>query len=371
MTILAQPINFKANSTMSELLNAELEGDSQYHPNLGGVTHGGMANHYPMTIMSMASLGASDSQLKSFKRHWPRHRALINQALHLLDNEELTTENWHAYLGQSDKLKEFRRVFIELFSEQDIAGVITDSLKKMQNGLPMGLFHPLIRLSFAAMHGDTGPLADALAYMAIRYRDIYQAEHLPQVKIANTVLKNADETWTVIRKLDQKQVLQNYLPHLMSGGSINICEQLCESPYVQKLALSGSFRVDADSLNASVRQICAASIKLYLFEPALTTLHAVTACQALADLTQRYATNNVCHRQFASLWQRIWVWLTALYIEKACPSLNNLADRTEEIPADGWQQLSAKALKTNEVHIIKMLFSCKWLFEQIKEDQLF
>ena len=371
MTLLAQPNHFNVNSAMSKLLNAELESDSQYHPNLGGVTRGGMANHYPMTIMSMASLGASDSQLKSFKRHWPRHRALINQDLHLLDNEELTTENWHAYLGQSDKLKEFRRVFIELFSERALAEVITDSLKKMQNGLPMGLFHPLIRLSFAAMHGDTGLLADALAYMAIRYRDIYQAEHLSKVEEPILGDENADETWSVIRKLNQKYLLQSHLPNLMSGGSINVCEQLCGSPYVQELALSGSFRVDADSLDASVRKICKAAVKLYLFEPALTTLHAVTACQALADLTQSYAKTNHHRNIFASLWQRIWVWLTALYIEKACPSLNNLADRTEQIPADGWQQLSAKALKTNEVHIIKMLFSCKWLFEQIEEDQLY
>jgi len=371
MTHVVQQNYFNVNSDMSDLLNFELENDSHFHPNLGGITRGGMANHYPMTIMSMYNLGANDSQIQSFKRHWPRNRALINQDLHLLDNGELTSENWHDYLGQSDKLKEFRRIFIGLFIERDIIEVITSLLKKMQNGLPMGLLHPLIRLSFAAMHGDTGLLADSLAYMAIRYRDVYQVRHFPKAENPNLADKSASGNWLVIYQLSQKKLLQDHLYNSMYGGSIHICEQLCASTYVHKLALGGSFKVNANCLDASVRQICKSSVKLYLFEPKLTTLHAVTGCQALAELTQRYAITCGQRNVFASLWQRIWVWLTALYIEKNCPPLTNLPDKITSTSADSWEQLSAKALQTNEVHVIKMLFSCKWLFEQVAEDPLF
>lgn len=371
MTQLVQPNYFNVNSAMSELLNAELKTDSYFHPNLGGITRGGMANHYPMTIVSMHALGASDKQLKVFKQRWPRHRALINQDLHLLDKKDLTTKNWPAYLGQSDKLKEFRRVFVELLAKRESAEVVTDSLKKMENGLPMGLFHPLIRLSFAAMHGDTGLLADALAYMAIRYSDIFQGEKTFQANAINMGEENADENWTVIRKLNQDHLLQGHLPNLHYRGSINICEQLCESVYVQELALNESFKGDENSLDATVSEVCKAAVKLYLFEPALTTLHAVTACQALADLTQRYGTTALHRHVFINLWKRMWVWLTALYIEKGCPAVNNLTDGVGEIHHDGWQKLSALALQTNEVHTIKMLFSCKWLFEKVEQEQLY
>ena len=48
MTPLAQANQFSVNSAMSELLNKELNLDGYYHPNLGGVSRGGMDNHYPM-----------------------------------------------------------------------------------------------------------------------------------------------------------------------------------------------------------------------------------------------------------------------------------------------------------------------------------
>ena len=40
---------FKPVASMSALVNEEMAFDSQFHPNLGGITRGGMANHFPMT----------------------------------------------------------------------------------------------------------------------------------------------------------------------------------------------------------------------------------------------------------------------------------------------------------------------------------
>jgi hypothetical protein len=56
----------------SALVNDEIQKDSHFHPNLGGITRGGMANHYPMTIMSMQALGATDQQVIAFRNSWPR-----------------------------------------------------------------------------------------------------------------------------------------------------------------------------------------------------------------------------------------------------------------------------------------------------------
>lgn len=101
-----QPDHFTPNPKMSKLLDDELYIDGRYHPNLGGITRGGMANHYPMTILSMHGLGASDEQIINFKDHWPKHRVLIDEHLGLEDNHQVTIQNWHLYLGQSEKLKE-------------------------------------------------------------------------------------------------------------------------------------------------------------------------------------------------------------------------------------------------------------------------
>jgi hypothetical protein len=367
MTQVAQHHAFSANSAMSELLNKELKLDGAYHPNLGGVSRGGMANHYPMTIISMHELGASDQQINNFRQQWPRNRALIDETLGLVDRHELTSQNWHLYLGQSQRLKEFRRVFYQQFTEQFskkiiegesaashvktdvITAVITAALQKMQDGLPMGLFHPLIRLSFAALQGDKGLLADALAYMAIRYRDVYQSQQLQAGK-----------------------------PNLSYGGSIHVCEQLCSYSFVHAQAQNSSNPISANNLKSTMARICKAATQLYLIKPSLSTLHGVTASQGLVDLTLRFATNDHSKTVFAGLWQRYWIWLTALSIEKDCTETistledaheaSNKIDQEQEV---NWQDLADKALGTNEVHIIKMVYSCKWLFEQIDADPLY
>lgn len=374
MTELLAHNNFDTNLHMSELLNKELYLDGHYHPNLGGITHGGMTNHYPMTILSMHELGASDQQLRDFSAQWPRHRALINEHLSLIDQHQLTPQNWHLYLGQSKKLKEFRRVFFEQMSESDAANVLTDALSQMQRGLPMGLFHPLIKLSFAALHGDKGLLADALAYMAIRYKDIYQAEVIqhtafekPLNEQSHSPQPTALQNWSNIRQLKQKNELPVRLTNLSYAGSISVCEKLCSSTTVHKLAQNNGFVISTENLKNSIQQVTNAAVQLYLSEPSLTTLHAVTASQSLADLTHRFANNEHACTVFTSLWHHFWVWLSALFIEKGCTLALN---QTIGAKTD-WLRLSKMALNTNEVHIIKMVYSCKWLFENIDADPLY
>lgn len=373
MTPLAQHHHFNINTDMSELLNKELKVDGFYHPNLGGISRGGMANHYPMTLISMHELGASDQQLTNFKRQWPRNRALIDEQLGMVDTHQLTQHNWHLYLGHSQKLKEFRRIFVEKFSQQESENVISNALEIMKNGLPMGLFHPLIRLSFAGMQGDKGLLADALAYMAIRYHDIYQTQ--PMQKTQTTALSS----WAAIRDLKQQEQLNGRLPNLNYGGSIHVCEQLCSSELVHQLALNNNFNISADTLKISIKKISKAAVQLYLSEPSLTTLHGVTACQALADMTQRYANNDHSREIFSNQWQYFWIWLTALFIEKGCTLAAIQSTAAQSIKVSKlkteeeleWKQLSKAALSSNEVHIIKMVYSCKWLFEQIDNDPLY
>jgi len=60
--------SFVPSAAVSPLVNDEMHHDSFFHPNLGGVTQGGMSNHYPMTIMSLAALGANDDEVKRFRQ---------------------------------------------------------------------------------------------------------------------------------------------------------------------------------------------------------------------------------------------------------------------------------------------------------------
>ncbi|PKL79426.1 MAG: hypothetical protein CVV27_01880 [Candidatus Melainabacteria bacterium HGW-Melainabacteria-1] len=334
--------------TLSAPFNQALMHDRRFHPNLGGVTRGGIANHYPMTLMALHGLGASDQDLERFNQSWPRHRAELEQ-LGLSDHPQVTAANWPEFLGQSAKLLAFRRVFGEWLSQAPADQVIAEALGRMQNALPMGLFHPLIRLSFAAQHGDPGLIADALAYLAIRYVDLFG-----QLAPASEPAAHAAAGW---RRLDSLQLT------LPAGASLSICEQLCAAAKLQQAA-------SLPDSKTAIAEICRLALRLYLFEPSLTTLHAVTAAQALADLQQRARPEQ--QDVYAKLWRRYWIWLTGLYLEKGQPAgLPDLEPETNLSHLAEWDQLAAQARVLPEVHLIKMAYSCRWLDQAFGPEPLY
>lgn len=210
-------MEFIAAGAVSGLVNDELALDRGYHPNLGGVPRGGLANHYPMTLLALNGLGSSDDEVRAFMRTWPRHRApLGDEALGLRDSGTVTADNWPALLGRSDYLLEFRRMFEARLAGPEGLATVTQAVGVMRDGLPK--FHPLIRLAFAVTHGDRGVIADALAYMAIRHFDLYRAE-LPRPR-DGSVHRSAASVWREIAGASRVELTSR-------GGSIRICEELC------------------------------------------------------------------------------------------------------------------------------------------------
>lgn len=315
----------------TQLVKQELEDDRRYHPNLGGITRGGLANHYPMTLLALQGLGASDEEVLSFRGSWGRHRAKVDTDLGLVDRGDVTTENWPSFLGQSERFLEFRRAFETLLATTPAVDVVANALRVMRDSLPMGLFHPLIRLAFAAEQNDAGLIADALSYMAIRYANIL---HEPETPDGARWIAPA-EVW---RRIADGEVP---LPDLPPGRSLRICETLVGNPKLQRIALPAD-------IHLSIPEICGLALRLYLHEPALTTLHAVTSAQALAQLT----TDR-------ELWARYFIWLTALFVEKGHP--RELPDATSDEGLPSWDSLAAAARSIPEVHLIKMAYSCRWL----------
>lgn len=337
--------------TKSALLKQELTADRQYHPNLGGIARGGMANHYPMALQALHGLGASNEAVNDFRQRWGRHRATVDTDLHLADRGEVTVENWPAFLGQAQRLLEFRRVFETLLATAPISDVVTSALRTMRDGLPMGLFHPLIRLSFACEQESPGFVADALAYAAIRYADLFRA---PALAAPTGGTFAPASVWRRIAEGED-------LVSLPDAGSLRACEELCGSAALHRAALPNGFALDPDAFAVWGEQICTLALRLYLFEPALTTLHAVTAAQALVDLTSR-ATSAEDRVTYAALWTRYWIWLTGLFIEKGSPAALPATLDAGALPTrSDWPEIAAQARAIPEVHLVKLAYSCRWL----------
>ena len=360
------PHNFLANDKLSVLVNAEMENDSFFHPNLGGITRGGMSNHYPMTIMSLAGLGANDDEINHFRQLWPRYRSHISKDLGLVDKHDLTLDNWANYLGQASRLLEFQRVFLQGLSEFGTDKLYYSlALDKMKFSLPMGLYHPLIQLSFAVMHGDKKLIANALAYFAIRYQNLYR--QYPSLSQKGSTNITAQAVWAAARA-NISTINIGFQPR---GGSLSICEQLCGEKAIQDNAFANGFTINENNLTIKIVQISQLAIRLYLAEPALTTLHAVTSCQALADLTLRFVSDKA-HTDY--LCETLVVILDLadrpLSRKRLCRVFTLLLIRATAIKTN-WPSIAQKARNIPEVHLIKMVYSCKWLFEHIEANELY
>ncbi|MBS2013673.1 MAG: questin oxidase family protein [Deltaproteobacteria bacterium] len=315
-----------------------------------------------MTLLALHGLGASDAQVQAFIRAWPRHRAPIDDgALGLVDTGTLTEESWHAYLGRPERLLELRRVFQAGLDGPEGLTTVIRALGVMRAGLPMGLFHPLIRLSFALDYGDRGMIADALAYMAIRHFDLFRGE-LPR-SAPSASARPAVDVWRAL----EPTAGQLGLIASLGGASIHVCERLCGDPSLQRAALPVGFEISEGALPLRMREIAALAIRLYVDTPSLTTLHAVTALHALAALTSKLGAE--APEIFVDLWKRYWIWLTALYLEKGRPALPEAV--TEPTAPEVWGDLSARALARPEVHLVKMTYSCRWLDEALGPDPLY
>lgn len=353
---------FTPSEAVSALVNTLMQEDRGFHPNLGGITQGGMSNHFPMTVMSMAGLKATDEQIHLFKRNWPRYRAHVEHDLGLTDSREISLENWHLFLGQASRLLEFRRVFQEGLETQGVDVFVTHALDTMGHSLPMGLFHPVIQLSFALMHGDRTLIANALAYMAIRYFDLYHVVDLPE-----STPRSDSTTLSAWKHLAERadEISLHFVPN---RGSLHICERLCAEPDLHRLAFDNGFSIHEENLHEKMKEMTQAAIRLYLHEPALTTLHAVTSSQALVDITQRFAKGDLVH-VYVRLWKLMWIWISGLYFEKGHPT--ELPQVSSDFEETEWSAIVKRVLIAPEVHQVKMVFSCKWLYENLEANELY
>jgi len=183
--------------------------------------------------------------------------------LGLIDNNEVTLDNWTDHLGQASRLLEFRRVFFQGMVKIGKVEFVTQALELMKLALPMGLFHPLIQLSFAVMHGEKKLIANALAYFAIRYKNLYR--QYPEISLSESGDISATTKWAEIKQNIDKVAVS--FQH--RGASLNICEQLCGEKNIQQLALNNGFVINEESLKIKMAEISQMAIRLYLAEPTI------------------------------------------------------------------------------------------------------
>jgi hypothetical protein len=356
--IMSTSASTKLPLTLCKPLDDYLDRDSKRnHPQNGGP----ISNHAPMTLIALAALGADDTTVAAWangmKHGWPveesdRHRITI------------TGETFDDYLGRGSSLYLPYRKF--LASELKACGgrreLLARYLPKLSFGQCEGLWHPLIRLSFALLRPNDQGVVDALAYLSLRYgalfKDTDATKSLLSVSPAGDNC-SADTAWLAVRNSYGSWTLDH-------RGERTFAKifNAADDANMRALALSHVAHLSAEELLVACVEH---ATRLYLVEPALTTLHSVTGTQACLDVWMQHSGLDKNADEVLASARTAWLWITALFVEKGCPqgALSNA--RAHEFSCgerDGacacttsWEQIRQTAMRSEHVHLIKMVFT--------------
>ena len=337
------PIQKNDDQLLTSYLN---ENSEKYHPQIGSA----MANHFSMALQSLKELGGDEPRMKEWYEENRWHRSKIGAEPKISQDTVLTDENWKTYLGNRDYFFAFKRFFLKKGQQVGREELIRTTAPALFPGQWKGLYHPLIRVYFGLLHEDIQHVVDGLAYWAIRYATFCdQLEEFP----ADSVHHPPKEILTHI-------VANSASPN---GSTFAVVESLCGNSKFRTLVLE-HFNPNPDQWKEVLGELIEIAVILYLDTPALTTLHATTGIQALADILP-FVDDKITPLKY------MWVWLAALGLEKGIrPEVLNRKEYPKK-EGDNWSVLSQEASQSVHTHVLKMAYTLRSLNEHYPQYEIF
>jgi hypothetical protein len=289
--------------------------DAEYSRNL--------SNHMPMALAALARLGADDRRLAAFADHYatrlrpapPREPWPSGDA-------------WHSRLGDPSAWPSYRSLFKAWLDSEGAAAVLAQALPVLMRGVGAAAFHGLIRTAYATSAGPAQEVADALAYWACRWFQL------------GDVSPAGGES-------DPAAVLaQLQIPKPKRPLIVERIAQVAE--HASFARVTAGLRIDAGTLE----QLARLAARLYAASDNFTVLHLVTSAHAmrvlLPSLEPDAAVDALGH---------YWLAYVAGY---AASGLSN-RDRSPlpRGPLKPWPVLVARALASDDDHLIKLIDSCR------------
>lgn len=289
----------------SDSLRALLESNLRFAPEF---QQGLLTNHLSMCLVALDRLGAPPARLREF---------------------------FDAYRGPLEPLRDDagrRETLLRRLAEVGRETLLRERLPQLVAGLGGAAFHGLIRLAYAIESDLDDELAHALAY--------FEEAQLP-LQTAAAATDEADP----LALLESLHALGQPRPQ---GANIALrMERAFATPEVARTAARLAFEP------GTLARLAAAALLVYATSDDFTALHGVTASHA-ARVVAPYVDETLLARS-------LWLALAAAYVSTGSPRLPDRqarhALRTRSAP--DWSDVAAAALRTNDDHVSKIVFSCR------------
>lgn len=305
--------------SLRQQLDQSARYDAEYSRNL--------SSHLPMALVALARLGADEAGLATFAGRYATRLRPAPAA-----EPWPAGDAWPSRLGDPRAWPAYRSLFNDWLDHEGAPAVLPQVLPTLFRGVGAAAFHGLIRTAYAVSAGHSHELADALAYWACRW---FALGALPAHASAATEHDPA-------RVLARLEIAKPKRPLIAERMAL-----VAEQPGFARVA--ASLRIDPET---TLTQLGTLAARLYAASDNFTVLHLVTSAHAMRDLLPWLEPEEV-----AGALGHYWFAYAAGH---AASGLSD-SDRSSlpRAAAKPWPALVARALASDDDHLIKLVHSCR------------
>ncbi len=336
----------QSNAGASSLLHDLIDQSADVSPEYGN----GLANHLPMALHAMHTLGASDERLCEFAKCYCTR-------LERVEFPQIDTSAWPDLRGQLLAYGSLERMFAARIAAAGRDIVLRETLPHLMPGVAANAFHGLIRSAHAVALGHDAELASALAYWA--------AAWLPMLPIE----QHDTLPWPSMAFSDWVSAAYSLRSDVTTGRSLIVArmKDLVELP---------AFRALAPALIVHQQSILTMSrfaAGLYAQTGNFTVLHLITSSHALTVLRPWFNDEIAASRWFSVAFLAALrasnVSLGDVSAATCSPHTTSLSSAARDSHG-AWVRLGAAAIASNDDHVAKIVYSAKVMFE-LTGDEVF
>ena len=289
-----------------------------------------LADHLPMTLVALASMGASKRRLSEYARKYIEHRGL-----RVLDCDD---REWTARAALRERIDMLGR-----------ASVLTAELSVLGAGIGAGAFHALIRVAYGISEGDDDEIAAGLTYWRDASLDLGAPTIARETKLLDvgSALERIRTMLAIVAdRISDRGHIAAQMELVAGDASFDVA---CGHPLFGESPLVG---------------IAAAAVRAFAATQNFRLLHAMTATHAMRIVLPMT-------RESDDLMQYFWRALVAAYVSAGAPPIASEEAWRHEIDRTAdWPTLHARACASDDEHVIKSTYTA-WAEDNVYHDPLY